>query len=122
MRFLIPLAILALTAYGADFTTYIGNPSLIPSIAVSAIATDSAGDTYVTGTNAFVTKLDPSGNIVFTKTLGPPLAYSYGNAIAVDPSGNIWVGGQTTANDLPLVNALQSLIRHISAASSATVV
>jgi uncharacterized protein (TIGR03437 family) len=106
MRVLILLASLASTAYSADFTTYIGGSSPSQSIAVAAIATDSAGDTYVTGSNAFVTKLDPSGNIVFTTSLGP--AGSYGNAIAVDPSGNIWVGGQTTANNFPLVNALQS--------------
>ena len=106
MRFCILLAVLALTAYSADFTTYIGGSSRTPSIAVSAIATDSAGNTYVTGSNAFVTKLDPSGNIVFSASLGP--SNSYGNAIAVDPTGNIWVGGQTTANNFPLVNALQS--------------
>src|ERR1700722_4758580 len=106
MRFCILLAVLALTAYSADFTTYIGGSSRTPSLAVSAIATDSAGNTYVTGSNAFVTKLDPSGNIVFSASLGP--SNSYGNAIAVDPTGNIWVGGQTTANNFPLVNALQS--------------
>jgi len=106
MRFSILLAISVSTASSADFTTYIGSASPAPSIAVSAIATDSAGDTYVTGSNAFVTKLDPSGNIVFTTSLGP--AYSYGNAIAVDPAGNIWVGGQTTVSNFPLMNALQS--------------
>lgn len=99
MRFLIPLAIVASAAYSADFTTYIGSP-------ISAVATDSAGNTYATGSNAFVTKLDSSGNIVFSTSIGPP--GSYGNSIAVDAAGNIWAGGQTTANNLPLVNALQS--------------
>jgi len=104
MRFLILLASLASAAYSADFTTYIGGSSRSQSIAVSAIATDLAGDTYVTGSNAFVTKLDPNGNIVFSSSIGP--AGSYGNAIAVDPSG-IWVGGQTNGG-VPLMNALQS--------------
>lgn len=99
MRFLILLAISVLSAYSADFTTYIGG------IAISAIATDSAGNTYVTGSNAFVTKLDPSGNIVFTKSIGP--ISSFGNSIAVDPTGNIWVGGETLESDFPLASALQ---------------
>ena len=94
MRFLILLAILASTAYCADFTTYVGP--------VSAIATDSTGDTYVTGSNAFVTKLDPAGNIVLSVSLGT----GYANAIALDPAGNIWVGGQDLST--PLVNPLQS--------------
>jgi hypothetical protein len=105
MRISILLAILASTAFGADFTTFIGGASLPQSVHVSAIATDSAGDTYVTGSNAFVTKLGPTGNIVFSSSIGP--AGSYGNSLAVDPTGNVWVGGQTTGN-FPLVNALQS--------------
>ena len=105
MRFLILLTMGVSTAYSADFTTYIGGTSPTQSIAVSAIATDSAGNTYVTGSNAFVMKLDPSGNIVFNASIGP--MGSYGNAVAVDPTGNIWVGGQTGPN-FPLVHALQS--------------
>ncbi len=93
MRFLISLFILITPAYCADFTTYIGG-------SVAAIATDSAGDTYLAGSG--VTKLDPAGNIVFSTTKFG------GNAIALDNAGNIWVGGQTFATDLPLVNALQS--------------
>jgi uncharacterized protein (TIGR03437 family) len=109
MRFFILLAIFAATAYSADFTTYIGSTSptqSTQSIAISAIASDSAGNTYVTGSNVFVTKLDPAGNIVFSASIGP--AGSFGNSIAVDATGNIWVGGQTIANNFPLVNALQT--------------
>jgi uncharacterized protein (TIGR03437 family) len=107
MRLTISLLIFISTAYCADFTTYIGGPSLAQSVSVAQIATDSAGDTYVTGSNAFVTKLDPVGNIVFRMSIGP--AGSYANAIAVDPTGNLWLGGQTLSNNFPLVNALQSM-------------
>jgi uncharacterized protein (TIGR03437 family) len=106
MRLLIPFLFLISTAYCVDFTTYVGSANLNQSASVAALATDSAGDTYVTGSNAFVTKLDPSGNIVFTTSLGP--AGTYGNAIAVDPTGNVWVGGETLGPDLLLVNPLQS--------------
>jgi uncharacterized protein (TIGR03437 family) len=114
MRFLILFAILASTTCGADFTTYIGPPSVSKSGGVAAIATDSAGNTYVTGSNvldtyetginAFVTKLDPAGNILFAVSLG----VGYANAIAVDPDGNVWVGGQNLG--IPLVNPLQSTL------------
>src|SRR5208337_2255619 len=110
MRALILIAVLVSTAYGADFTTYLGasqNPYPNQS-AIGALATDSEGNTYVTGGNAFVSKLDPAGNIVFTTTLGPGGSYSYGFSIALDPSGNIWVAGQTVATNFPLMNALQS--------------
>jgi len=106
MRFAISLAVLISTAYGGDFTTYIGPANVGQSVGVAALAVDVAGDTFVTGSNAFVTKLDPAGNIVFTVAIGP--AGSYGTAIALDPAGNIWVGGQTVATNFPLVNALQS--------------
>jgi hypothetical protein len=58
--------------------------------------------------DVFVTKLDPSGNIVFTATFGGK-GSDTGNAIAVDPSGNIWVGGETSSGDFPLRDALQTL-------------
>ncbi len=106
MRFFILMAVLVSAVDGADFTTYIGGPSLDPYLStVGALATDSAGDTYVTGNQAFVTKLDPSGKIVFSTTLGQG-SFTYGFAIAVDPSGNVWLGG--SGGMIPLVNALQS--------------
>ena len=113
MRILISIMALAATAYGADFTTYIaaGQSLYVNQSAIGALATDSEGDTYVTGGNAFVSKLDPAGNIVFTTTFGPLFIYSYGFSIAIDPSGNIWVGGQTAAYGFPafpLVNPLQA--------------
>lgn len=85
MRLLIAALILIAPAYCADFTTYLGGASINQSFMLVALATDSAGDTYVTGGNAFVTKLDPTGNIVFSVSLGS--GTSSGNAIAVDPSG-----------------------------------
>jgi uncharacterized protein (TIGR03437 family) len=116
MRFFIPLAMLASTVSGADFTTYIGDQN---QYQVSAVAADSAGNTYATGSrfiesapalssnDVFVTKLDPNGNIVFTTTFGGK-GIDIGNAIAVDPAGNVWVGGSTTSENFPLRDALQT--------------
>ncbi len=119
MRLIILLLILISTAHGSDFTTYIGGANLDQSLSVAASAVDAAGDTYVTGTqvtetasaniaasNVFVTKLGPAGNILFTTAFGQN--YTVGSAIAVDPAGNVWVGGFTGSQNFPLLNALQS--------------
>jgi uncharacterized protein (TIGR03437 family) len=100
MRPLIAFVILTSAVLRADFTTYVGGPN--DQYKAVALATDSQGNTYVTGLSAFVTKLDPTGIIVFTKSFA-----GFGYAIAVDPSGNVWVGGYG-APSLPLVNPLQS--------------
>jgi hypothetical protein len=111
MRLVISFVMLISTAYSADFTTYIGGAILNTTQSfIGGLAADSHGNTYVTGTNAFVTKLDPSGNIVFTTAFGQGGSYSYGYSIAVDSSDNIWVGGQTVAANFPLMNALQSSV------------
>lgn len=112
------------TAIAGQFTTVIGgaNPA-----AVSAIATDSAGNTYVVGStqlpgtpsfvnssisaqaHVFVTKLDPNGKVLFTDTFAGQ-GTDTGYAIAVDPSGNIYIAGTTTSPDFPINHALQTQI------------
>ncbi|HEX5227997.1 MAG TPA: SBBP repeat-containing protein [Bryobacteraceae bacterium] len=98
--FLVPAA-------SADYTTHIGDQYVY---ATSAIATDASGNTYITGTRSvgdvFVTKLDPAGKIVFTVTFGGK-GSDQGNAIALDPTGNIWVGGSTSSTNFPLHEALR---------------
>jgi uncharacterized protein (TIGR03437 family) len=107
-----------------DFTTSLGD--MYPYM-ISAITTDAAGNTYVVGsrqtggslidsignpsgssvTDVFVSKLDPSGNLLFTDTFAGK-GVDQGIAIAVDPSGNIYIAGTTTSNDFPLSKALQA--------------
>lgn len=119
MRSIFLFAILLSPILGEDFTTYIGDQN---QYEVAAIANDSAGNTYVTGSrtievpglseplsDVFVTKLDTFGNIVFTTTFGGK-GIDQGNAIAVDPAGNIWVGGSTSSEDFPLRDALQTAL------------
>ena len=68
------------------------------------IAVDIADNVYVTGstdsfgngrTQAFLLKYSSSGELQFSKTFGDT-GNSYGNAIAVDTLGNIYVAGTTT--------------------------
>jgi len=92
---------------------------------IYGIATDAAGAAYITGsaaiadpsqalqpepslwiTPAFVVKLDPTGsNLQFSAYLGNKTSSaqwtSTGRAIAVDPNGNVYIAGDTTAGDFP---------------------
>ncbi|HEV2493118.1 MAG TPA: SBBP repeat-containing protein [Terriglobia bacterium] len=91
------------------------------------LAVDSSGNAYVTGStestdfptakplqggsggasDAFVTKVNPSGStLVYSTYLGGSAADS-GQAIAVDASGNAYVAGSTASGNFPIANALQ---------------
>jgi len=91
------------------------------------VALDSAGNAYLTGftestdfptahaiqpTNhgsrdAFVAKINPSGNaLVFSTYLGG-VNNDMGTSIAADSSGNAYVGGYTASKDFPLASSIQ---------------
>lgn len=93
-------------------------------------AMDSGGNTYVAGetestnfpcagagadctrggnSDAFVTKLGPSGNIIYSTYFGGS-SMDKALAIAVDPSGNAHFGGDTWSADLPLRNGFGSTL------------
>jgi hypothetical protein len=92
------------------------------------IAVDPAGNAYVTGwtassafptvapvqstiaggKDAFVAKLNPSGNALIYSTYLGGAATDSGNAIAVDASGNAFVAGGTYSFNFPTVTAYQS--------------
>jgi Beta-propeller repeat/Cep192 domain 4 len=95
----------------------------------AGIAVDSSGNAYVTGsttsvdfpttaavfqpaygggnTDAFVTKIDPTGNtLLYSTFLGGSNADS-GNGIAVDANGDAFVTGQTCSQDFPLAHPEQ---------------
>ena len=124
MRLLLFLLI-AGASFAGQFTTSVGDSYLY---VISTITTDSAGNTYIVGsrqlatagtvtvnsstnlgagTDVFVSKLDPSGNLLFTDTFAGK-GIDTGIAIALDPSGNIYIGGTTTSPDFPLSSALQT--------------
>jgi hypothetical protein len=113
------------------YSVYLGGNQLDAAVAV---AVDSAGDAYVTGDtrsanfpttrgafqtklsgfrNAFVTKLDPNGLIIYSTFYGGSVVED-GNGIAVDSLGDAIVGGQTQSNNLPLMNPAQSVFGGIS--------
>lgn len=135
MRHVMRHAVFFLTttlAIAGEYTTYIGD--MYPRT-VRAMVTDASGNTYVAGNRAapavpsavisvavintigpsnvvyppndvFVSKIDPSGKIIFTQTFAGK-GLDQGRAVAVDASGNIYVAGSTTSPDFPVTNALQ---------------
>ena len=131
MRSVFFLFSLALATAG-EYTTYIGDA--FPRT-VAAIATDTEGNTscsrksrkfrhtnrcdsrgsqfdslrfsFPAPNDVFVSKIDPSGKILFTRSFAGKGA-DQGLAVAVDPGGNIYVAGTTTSPDFPISNALQS--------------
>ncbi|NWG11991.1 MAG: SBBP repeat-containing protein [Acidobacteria bacterium] len=96
----------------------------------SAIAVDSTGAAYVAGLtyssnfplasayrnfnsgngDAFVTKLSPSGQPVFSTYLGGP-SYDAATGIAVDSNNQAYVVGQTSSPTFPVYLAFQSSLR-----------
>jgi hypothetical protein len=107
------------------YSTYLGGSSFDWA---SGIAVDSAGNAYVTGYtasagfpvvgavqaafngfyDAFVSELNPLGNGLKFSTLYGGTSADQTNAIALDTSGNMFVGGQTSSVDLRLQGPIQS--------------
>jgi hypothetical protein len=104
------------------YSTYLGGSSADQA---NDIAVDSAGNAYVTGFtrsldfplsvpkspsdhpfDAFVTKLSPSGAVLYSTYFGGLGSTEEGFGIAVDKTGHAYVTGSTGSSDFPLVNPL----------------
>lgn len=84
-----------------------GNAYLTGFTASSAFPTKNAIQTKRTGgQNVFLSKLDPSGNLLFSTYYGGSgIDQAYG--LAVDSTG-IYLAGSTTSTNFPILNAFQS--------------
>ena len=106
------------------YSTYLGGES---DDRGAGIAVDASGSAYITGstysadfpllhavqtsrrgsTDAFVTKVNASGTLVYSTYLGGS-GVEVGNAIAVDSSGSAYLVGYSYSTDLAVTNALQA--------------
>lgn len=109
-----PYMISAITTDPAGNTYVVGSRALggpgaifggVASVVIFPII--SFQNFLASGSDIFVSKLDPNGRLLFTDTFAGK-GIDTGKAIAVDATGNIYVGGTTTSPDFPLSKALQT--------------
>ena len=91
-----------------QFTRQLGAVGAVT--AGNEVATDLVGDVFVTGSttggldgnartgihDVFVTKYNPNGVKLFTRQLGVAGRETYGNGVATDPVGDVFVAGSTS--------------------------
>lgn len=105
-----------------SYSTYLGGSS---GDTAYAIAVDPGGNAYITGTtssvdfpgsvttsfsgnsDAFVTKLDSGGGLVYSTYLGGS-GNNSANGIAVDRNGNAYITGNTNSGNFPTLSAFQA--------------
>lgn len=109
-----------------NYSTYLGGSAA--GDLGTAIAVDSLGDAFVTGTTfsttfpthngfgagnakgvAFVSELNPSGTALLYSTYLGGTGGDAGIGIALDPSGNIYVAGETFSADFPTNSSVTPL-------------
>jgi beta-propeller repeat-containing protein len=91
------------TDAGFDIAVEPGGSSYVTGYAYSPDfpTTTGAYDTTSNGSaDAFVTKLDPSGNLIYSTYLGGT-GNDFGNGISVDGGGNAYLAGDTSSDDFP---------------------
>ena len=84
------------------WSTYIGGSGIHFA---TAIASTSNGVVYVTGladVKCGVAKFDSAGKLIWSKTFGGDGHFTDGKSIATDVAGNVFVGGDTHVDHLPM--------------------
>jgi len=94
-----------------SFASYLGGGG---SDQGNAIAVDTNGNSYIVGSTTsgssdsdfLLRKYSPTGTQIYLADFGGK-GDDFGNAIRVDSTGSVYVGGRTSSDDFPLANAFQ---------------
>jgi hypothetical protein len=116
---------LSSTGSALVYSTYFGGGTMDYA---TSIALDATGNAYIAGYtastdlpilapvqaalageyDAFIAELNTSGSSLYFSTFYGGSLLDAANAIALDSSGNIYIGGQTNSINFPAVSAIQS--------------
>jgi uncharacterized protein (TIGR03437 family) len=83
----------------AQGNIYIAGSTLSPSFPVKSAVQDHLASSI--GHNVYVTKLDPSGSVVYSTYFGGN-GDDLATVVAVDPAGGVYVAGTTTSTNFPV--------------------
>jgi hypothetical protein len=112
------------------YSTYLGGNDIEYVDRPYDVQVDSSGNAYVTGftgstnfpvlnayqftyggqVDVFVSKFSAAGSLLYSTYLGGSNA-DIGGALALDPSGSFYVGGQTLSSNFPLLDPIQATLR-----------
>jgi hypothetical protein len=87
----------------AQGNIYLAGTTQSPNFQVKAAVQNH----FAGGSDVFVTKLDPSGDIVYSTYFGGS-GDDFATAMAVDPQGGVYVTGTTTSTDFPTTTGAYS--------------
>ncbi len=83
---------------GVDFARGI-NVDISGNIYIAGYtAGNLGGETNAGSDDAFVTKLDSAGNVLWTRLFGGSFSSDHANALDVDGNGNVFIGGSSSGN------------------------
>ena len=95
-------------AYITGFTTSTDFPVVEPIQGKQPTGSD-CGYPFSEGLDVFVTKINPSGNSLIYSTYLGGNCDERGYSIAVDTSGNVYVTGETSSTDFPILLPIQQV-------------
>lgn len=117
---LLLLLVWAAALSAGEYSTYIGDSN---RWSIGQVLVDASGHTYVAGSRTFdlsydplrpnpvseaiVAKIDTNGRMVLFANIGGK-GSDAANAVALDPAGNIYIGGSTRSPNFPVRNGLFS--------------